>query len=143
MYDIVIFGAGPVGPSAAITEIGDPDLVDIGKKQALRLGAEIKEETVQNVTSIEGKLSVVTDQGIYEVKHVLLATGALTDPAETIGTATKPGTVPRIKTVVDVDTAGRTSISGVWAAAPQQALVYMLSLQQAMEQKQPLTSSAN
>ncbi|GGG73789.1 hypothetical protein GCM10010918_32340 [Paenibacillus radicis (ex Gao et al. 2016)] len=43
-----------------------PDLVDTGKKQAVRLGAEIKEETVQNVTPIEGGLSVVTDQGTYE-----------------------------------------------------------------------------
>ncbi|MUT66585.1 FAD-dependent oxidoreductase [Paenibacillus sp. NEAU-GSW1] len=146
MYDIVIIGAGPAGASAAIftakagkktlvfdngkgmtkrawfenyygiTEIGGPDLVDTGKQQAVRLGAEMKEETVQNVSRIEGGLSVVTDQGIYEAKHVLLATGALADLAEHIGVQTKPGTEPRIKTIVDVNAAGRTSIEGVWAA---------------------------
>ncbi len=146
MYDIIVIGAGPAGASAAIftakagkqtlllennkgmtkrawfenyygiTEIGGPDLVDTGKKQAVRLGAELKEETVTGVSPIEGGLSVVTDHGTYEAKHVLLATGALVDLAQHIGVATKPGTEPRIKTVADVDPAGRTNIPGVWAA---------------------------
>jgi len=146
MYDIIIIGAGPAGASAAIftakagkktlvfennkgmtkrawfenyygiTEIGGPELVDIGKQQALKFGAEIKEETVDQVARIEGGLSVTTDQGTYEAKHVLLATGALTDLAEPIGIRTKPGTEPRIKTVIEVDSDGRTSLEGVWAA---------------------------
>lgn len=146
MHDIVIIGAGPAGASAAIftakagkstlvfennkgmtkrawfenyygiKEIGGPDLVDIGKQQALHFGAEIKEETVEKIEAIEGGLSVQTDQGTYEAKHVLLATGALTDLAEHIGVHTKSGTEPRIKTVIDTDAAGKTNIPGIWAA---------------------------
>ncbi|MFX3636453.1 MAG: FAD-dependent oxidoreductase [Candidatus Pristimantibacillus sp.] len=146
MYDIVIIGAGPAGASAAIftakagkstlvfennkgmtrrawfenfygiAEIGGPDLVDTGKKQAQKFGAEFKEESVVNVTRIDGGLSIETDQGTYEAKHVLLATGALADLAEHIGINTKAGTEPRIKTVIDVDAAGKTNIEGIWAA---------------------------
>ena len=40
----------------------------------------------------------------------------LVDLAEKAGLKTKPGTEPRIKTVLDVDTAGKTNIEGIWAA---------------------------
>ena len=40
----------------------------------------------------------------------------MTDLAEAAGIATKPGTEPRVKTVVAADATGRTSVSGVWAA---------------------------
>ncbi|WP_424766543.1 FAD-dependent oxidoreductase [Paenibacillus sp. sgz302251] len=146
MYDIAIIGAGPAGASAAIftakagkktlvfendkgmtkrawfenhygvMEIGGPDLVDTGKRQAEKFGAEIKEETVQNITAIDGGLQVETDAATYEAKHVLFATGVSTDLAEQIGLATKAGTEPRIKTIIDVDSAGKTSMAGVWAA---------------------------
>lgn len=36
--------------------------------------------------------------------------------AEKIGVNTKPGTEPRIKTVIEVDTNGKTNIDGIWAA---------------------------
>ncbi len=51
-----------------------------------------------------------------KLQHVILATGALTTLAEKIGVTTKPGTEPRIKTVVDADKDGKTNISGIWAA---------------------------
>jgi thioredoxin reductase (NADPH) len=146
MYDIAIIGAGPAGASAAIfsakagkktivfennkgmttrawfenfygiLEIGGPELVDIGKQQAVKFGAEIVEETVLNVTTSENGLTITTDHGSYEAKHVILATGVLTDLAEHIGLQTKPGTEPRIKTVIDVDANGKTNIAGIWAA---------------------------
>ncbi|MGO4369914.1 FAD-dependent oxidoreductase [Paenibacillus sp. 2TAB19] len=146
MYDIAIIGAGPAGASAAIfsakagkktvmfennkgmtkrawfenhygvVEIGGPDLIETGKKQALKFGTEIKEETVQNITVIEGGFMIESDGGAYEAKHVLLATGAATDLAEHIGVQTKAGTEPRIKTVVAVDPSGKTNIPGIWAA---------------------------
>ncbi len=39
-----------------------------------------------------------------------------TEVAEASGLNTKPGTEPRIKTILDVDAAGKTNIEGVWAA---------------------------
>jgi thioredoxin reductase (NADPH) len=146
MYDIVIIGAGPAGASAAlfaakagkktlvfennkgmtkhawfdnyygIPEIGGPDLVDIGQRQAIKFGAEIVEDTVQNITSSENGLTIAAELGSYEAKHVIIATGALTDLAEHVGLHTKPGTEPRIKTIVDVDASGKTNIPGIWAA---------------------------
>jgi thioredoxin reductase len=146
MYDIIIIGAGPAGASAAlfaakagkktlvfennkgmtkmawfdnyygIQAIGGPDLVEIGKQQAIKFGAELVEDTVQNITSSENGLTITTEQGSYEAKHVIIATGALTDLAEQVGVHTKPGTEPRIKMVIDVDAAGKTNIPGIWAA---------------------------
>jgi thioredoxin reductase (NADPH) len=146
MYDIAIIGAGPAGASAAlfaaksgkktlvfennkgmtkmawfdnyygIPAIGGPELVETGKQQAVKFGAEIVEETVQNIISSAGGVTITSEQGSYEAKHVILATGALTDLAEHVGVQTKPGTEPRIKTIIDVDAAGKTNIPGVWAA---------------------------
>ena len=38
------------------------------------------------------------------------------DFAEASGLSTKPGTEPRIKTILDADAEGRTNIAGIWAA---------------------------
>lgn len=146
MYDILIVGAGPAGGSAAIfaaksgkktlvidndkgvtkkawmenhygaPEISGPDLIETGKKQATKFGAEFVQATVNNVIKTDAGLKVETDQGEYETKHVILATGFATDLAEKIGLTTKPGTEPRVKTIVDCDAAGKTNIDGVWVA---------------------------
>lgn len=146
MFDVLIVGAGPTGASAAlftakagkktlvidndksvtkrawienhygVAEITGPDLVEIGKKQASKFGAEIVQATVSNISKLENGFKVVTDQGEYEAKHVILATGMSVDLAETAGLTTKPGTEPRIKAVFDVDAAGKTNIDGIWAA---------------------------
>jgi thioredoxin reductase (NADPH) len=146
MYDIAIIGAGPAGASAAlfaakagkktividsdqsitkrawvenhygVAEITGSDLVDIGKKQAAKFGAElIKDKAVELNKSGEG-FQVVTESGSYEAKHVILATGVSVDLAEKAGVTTKPGTEPRIKTVIAADQAGKTNINGIWAA---------------------------
>jgi thioredoxin reductase (NADPH) len=147
MYDIAIIGAGPTGASAAlfaakagkktvvidsdqsvtkrawienhygVEGITGPDLVDLGKKQAAKFGAELVTGKVTAVTKIEGGFRVETESGAsFEAAHVVLATGMMTDLADVIGVKTKPGTEPRIKTVFDVDAQGRTNVPGIWAA---------------------------
>lgn len=146
MYDIIIVGAGPAGASAAlfaakagkkvlmidneksitkrawlenhygVMEITGPELVEIGKKQAEKFGAEIVEGTVENVEKVQANFVVKTESSNYESKHVILATGMMADLAEKIGLATKPGTEPRVKTILDVDAAGKTNIEGIWGA---------------------------
>lgn len=146
MYDIAVIGAGPAGASAAlfaakagkntvlihtdksmtkrawlenyygIEEISGPDLIDIGKKQAVKFGAAVKEEKVQNIVKIDAGFRIETTIGQYEAKYIIIATGALTELAEHLGLKTKPATEPRIKTVIDVDTNGQTSLEGIWAA---------------------------
>ncbi|MFD1739024.1 FAD-dependent oxidoreductase [Bacillus salitolerans] len=147
MYDIAIIGSGPAGSSAAIfaakakkntlvidngksmtqrawvenhygiTGISGPDLLEVGKKQASKFGAEFVQATVLNITTDNGSLSIETDNNqSFQAKHVLLATGALTDLAERIGLKLIPGKEPRIKTIIEVDEDGRTNKERVWAA---------------------------
>ncbi|MGG3468135.1 FAD-dependent oxidoreductase [Neobacillus pocheonensis] len=146
MFDVVIIGAGPTGASAAlftakagkktllvdndksvtkrawienhygILEISGPNLVETGKKQASKFGAELVTATVTNISKSDSGLTVETDQSTYEAKHVIVATGMMADLAEKVGVTTKPGTEPRIKTIIDVDAQGKTNIEGIWAA---------------------------
>lgn len=146
MFDVVIIGAGPTGASAAlftakagkktlvvdndksvtkrawienhygVAEITGPDLVEIGKQQASKFGAEIVQATVSNISKTDSGFKVETDQETYEAKHVIVATGMSVDLAEKVGLQTKPGTEPRIKTILDVDNTGKTNIDGIWAA---------------------------
>lgn len=145
-YDIAIIGAGPAGSSAAlfaakagkktlvidndqsitkrawvenhygVLEITGPDLVEIGKKQAAKFGAELVQTKAVNVTKTDGAFQVDTESGSYEAKHVILATGVSVELADKIGVSTKPGTEPRIKTVIAADNDGKTSVPGIWAA---------------------------
>lgn len=146
MYEVAIIGAGPAGGSAAlfaakagkktllvdsgqsmtkrawienhygVDEINGPDLVEKGIKQAQKFGAEfIQSKTVNFVTANEG-FKITTENGEFEAKHLILATGVTVELAEKAGINTKPGTEPRIKTVIDTDSSGRTNIDGIWAA---------------------------
>lgn len=146
MYDIAIIGAGPAGASAAIftakagkktlildhdksitkrawvenhygvSEITGPDLVETGKKQAAKFGAEIINLPVVHIEKGEDGFTVQTEEQTFEAKYVILATGVLADLAEKMGLTTKPGTEPRIPKNVVVDANGKTEIEGVWAA---------------------------
>lgn len=147
MYEIAVIGAGPAGASAAlfaakagkqtllidndkgmtrrgwyenfygIAEIGGPDLVETGHKQAVKFGAELVADQATSISKSGEGFAIVTEGGkTFEAKHVILATGALTDLAAASGVETKDGTEPRIKTVVAVDAAGKTNIEGIWAA---------------------------
>ncbi|CRK81652.1 NAD(P)/FAD-dependent oxidoreductase [Neobacillus massiliamazoniensis] len=146
MYDVLVIGAGPTGASAAlftakagkktvvidhdksvtkrawienhygVKEITGTDLVETGKEQARKFGAEIIQDTATNISQIDGGFKVETEQSQYEAKHIIVATGMLADLAEKAGLTTKPGTEPRIKTIIDVDATGKTNIEGIWAA---------------------------
>lgn len=146
MYDIAIIGAGPAGASAAlfaakagkktlvidndqsitkrawmenhygVMEISGPDLLETGKKQALKFGAELVNGKAQNIVKTDEGFRIETENEQFEALHVILATGVATDLAEKIGLNTKPATEPRIKTVINVDANGKTNVEGIWAA---------------------------
>ncbi|HWL25059.1 MAG TPA: FAD-dependent oxidoreductase [Ureibacillus sp.] len=146
MYDVAIIGGGPAGGSAAIytakagkktviidsnqgvtkramlfnhygiSEITGPELVETGLNQAKKFGAEVMESKVSSITKFDEGFKLTTEDGLIEAKNIILATGFLTDIAEQIGLATKPGTEPRVKTIFDVDALGKTNVEGIWAA---------------------------
>lgn len=146
MYDVAIIGAGPAGASAAlftakagkktlvldsdqsITKkawvenhygapgISGPDLVEIGKKQAAKFGAEFVNVKATKLTAKEGSVTIETEGETYEATHVIIATGIFADLVEASGITTKPGTEPRIKTVIDCTPEGKTNLKNVWAA---------------------------
>jgi thioredoxin reductase len=98
--------------------VAGPDLVDNGKAQAQRAGAEVVQAKVVDLQRQgEDAFSVRTEDGTsYEAKQVILTIGANSELAKQAGITTKEGTEPRIKEIVDVDAEGRTSMPGVWAA---------------------------
>ncbi len=146
MYEIAVIGAGPAGASAAIfaaksgkktlvidsdqsitkrawvenhyglLETTGPDLVDTGKKQAAKFGAELVAGKVTKIEKAGDSFKLETESGSYEAQHIILATGVSVELAESIGVTTKPGTEPRIKTIIDADSSGKTNIPGIWAA---------------------------
>jgi len=147
MNDILIIGAGPAGASAAlfaskagkktvvidndksltkrawienhygVTEISGPNLIDVGKEQAKKFGAEIISATVNKVEKTENGFQVETDEkGSFEAKHIIFASGVSLQVAEAFGVETKAGTEPRINTVLHTDAEGKTNIPGIWAA---------------------------
>jgi thioredoxin reductase (NADPH) len=95
-----------------------PDLVDNGKMQAARAGAEIVDGKVVSLDkrSDEG-FDVRTEDGqTFEAREIILTLGANAELAKNAGVATKEGNEPRIREVVAVDPQGRTNVPGVWAA---------------------------
>ncbi|MFV8829138.1 FAD-dependent oxidoreductase [Alkalihalobacterium sp. APHAB7] len=147
MYEVAIIGAGPAGASAAlftakagkktvvfendksmtnrawvenhygVNGIEGPELLELGKNQAIKQGAEIVKDTVMTIAKEDDVFTIATeDNGQFQAKHVVLATGALTDLASKIGVNLVDGTEPRIKTIVETDAYGKTNVDGIWAA---------------------------
>lgn len=146
MNDIIIIGAGPSGASAAlftakagkktlvldhdksvtkrawienhygVDGIAGPDLIDTGKKQAQKFGAEFIDEKVVKLESGKEEIIVQTETNSYKTKEVIIATGMLVDVAEESGIETMPGTEPRIKSIISVDERGKTNKEHIWAA---------------------------
>lgn len=97
--------------------ISGPDLVDAGRKQAERLGAEWQVGQVVEVTREGEGFALKTEDGRrFEAKQVLLATGAAMGLAEALGLEFTEGREARYPRVVKVDIDGRTSATGIWAA---------------------------
>lgn len=98
-------------------DITGPNLVETGRQQAAKHGAElVAAKAVKLEQAGEGIRVHAEDGAVYEAKHVILATGMSVDVAEASGIAVKPGTEPRIKSIVDCDAQGKSSVAGVWAA---------------------------
>lgn len=97
--------------------VNGPDLVDNGKLQAARAGAEIVDGKVVALDKSGEGFALKTEDGkSFEAKQVILTLGANAELARTAGVKTKEGTEPRIREIVDVDPQGRSSVPGVWAA---------------------------
>lgn len=100
-----------------INAISGPELVDIGIAQLKKLGAEYVLDEASEAQAVDGGFKLTTAGGAsYEAKIVILATGFSVDLAEKLGVTVKPGTEPRVKSIVEVDADGRTNVPGVWAA---------------------------
>ncbi|MBD2847148.1 FAD-dependent monooxygenase [Paenibacillus sp. IB182496] len=100
-----------------VPETAGPDLLETGKRQAEKFGAKLIAGKAVKIESGDSGVRVHTESGeVLEGQHAIVATGLFAELAEASGIAVKPGTEPRIKTVVDCDAAGRTSLTRVWAA---------------------------
>jgi len=100
-----------------IAEISGPDLVDRGIEQLKKFGAEYVADEATDAKAEGGAVTITTASGqTFEAKHLILATGFSAALAEKLGVNTKPGTEPRVATIIDVDAQGKTNIANVWAA---------------------------
>lgn len=146
MYEIAVIGAGPAGGSAAlftakagkktvildsntsatkrawlenhygVAEVTGVDLVETGLAQAKKFGAEHIETKVTGLNKTAEGFKIETENGEVEAKNIIIATGFMTDLAESAGLETKEGTEPRVKTIFTVNAAGKTNVEGIWAA---------------------------
>lgn len=97
--------------------IPGPELVERGRAHAVTSGATWVEDSAEAIEVADGTLTVRTAGGqSFTAANVILATGTSVALAEASGVATSPGTEPHIKKVVAVDSEGRSSVPGVWAA---------------------------
>jgi thioredoxin reductase (NADPH) len=94
-----------------------PELVERGKRQAVRAGAELVTAKVQELERHGDQFVLRLEDGqTYEAKQVLLTLGVNAALAHQAGVDVRPGTEPRIKEVVAVDADGRSNVPGIWAA---------------------------
>lgn len=96
--------------------ITGPDLVDKGREQAEKAGAEWVAGDVTALERGDDGFVLTTDGRAVDAREVLLTTGANLDVARKAGLDTRPGREPRIAEVIAVDADGRTSVPGIWAA---------------------------
>ncbi|RYL91546.1 pyridine nucleotide-disulfide oxidoreductase [Sporolactobacillus sp. THM7-4] len=98
-------------------ELTGEELVKAGRKQVENSGTEIHHAQVTTIHQTDDGFSIETESGeTFEAKQVILATGSNARLARTIGLKTKEGQEKYVKTVIDTDPAGHTSINGIWAA---------------------------
>lgn len=94
-----------------------PELAALGRRHAVRFGAEWIEDEVTSLAVEDDVVTVGTAAGrTLQATDVLLAQGVNTALASDAGILTEAGREPWIKTVVTVDSLGRTTMPHVWAA---------------------------
>lgn len=97
--------------------IPGPDLVDRGRAHAESAGANWVTDDVDAIEPHEGAFVVRTGGGqTFTASQVILATGMSVAAAEAAGVTIVDATEPRIKSIVEVDAEGRSSVPGIWAA---------------------------
>lgn len=97
--------------------ISGPDLVEAGRRQAEKQGAEWVVGQVVQVNREGDGFTLTTEDGkAFQAKQVILATGAAMALAESLNLEFAEGREPRYPRVVKVDIDGRTSQPGIWAA---------------------------
>jgi len=95
--------------------VSGPDLVEAGRKQATKNGAQWVIAQVSNVEEKNGGFVITTEDGqTYEAKQVVLATGGNTSLAEKLGLEITEGQEPHFPKVVKVDAKGHTNRPGIW-----------------------------
>lgn len=93
------------------------ELAELGRRHAMRCGAEWIEDEVTSLAVRDEVVTIGTAAGqTLRARDVLLAQGVDTTLVSVAGIATEAGREPWIKTVVTVDSSGRTSMPHVWAA---------------------------
>lgn len=145
MYEIAVIGGGPAGASAALftakagkktilfdngksvtkrallknhygaPDITGPDLLETGQKQASEQGAEIVQQQVTSAEKTDNGFLLKTEDGEYEAKYVILASGYSTDIGAELGVHIKEGTEPRVSKIFEVNEKGQTNVKDVWA----------------------------
>lgn len=97
--------------------ISGPDLVEAGRRQAVKLGAEwVVGQVVKVDREGDGFNLATEDEKTFQAKQVILATGAAMGLAEALNLEFTEGREPRYPRVLKVDVDGRTSQPGIWAA---------------------------
>jgi thioredoxin reductase (NADPH) len=105
--------------------VGGPDLLSLGRVQAVRFGAEVLDEDVRSVAPRQGGgFDVVTDARALRVENLILASNKRTDLATSLGIPLG-GHGGRF---VSVDGEGQTSVLGCYAVGritglPSQAII--------------------
>lgn len=94
-----------------------PELAELGRRHAVKFGVEWIEDEVTSLSVQDDVVTLGTAAGrTLHARDVLLAQGVNTTLASVSGIASEAGREPWIKTVITVDSVGRTSVPHVWAA---------------------------
>lgn len=100
-----------------LPEVTGPVLVDVGHQQLQAAGAVLEQTQLKSLAATADGFTLTDESGrTFEAAQVILALGANPALGKDAGVAITAGVEPYIKEVFVVDSQGRTSVSGVWAA---------------------------